>query len=225
MMDPTARGDIIAENIRIWQKKLGGASICAVTKTVPVEDINAAIAAGICAIGENRVQELMEKREFIAPGAQVHMIGRLQTNKVKYVVERADVVQSLDRDALAAELSKRAQAKGRVVRALVQVNIAREAQKAGVDPDDLFPFLAACAARPGIAIEGLMAIAPLADDPEAARPHFRAMRRLFEEVARANIPNVRMDTLSMGMSDDCLVAAQEGATMVRIGRGIFGARG
>lgn len=219
------RDELIAKNIEDWKKRLNGVGLCAVTKTMPVSDLNAAVRAGADAVGENRVQELLDKLEFIEPGARVHLIGRLQTNKVRYIIGKVACVQSLDRDELADEISRRSAQRGVETRALVQVNVAREIQKGGVDPDALFPFLERCASLPGLRIDGLMAVMPLADDPEDVRPHMRRMRALFEEAARAAIPGVLMNVLSMGMSGDCLVAAEEGSTMVRIGRGIFGARG
>ncbi len=218
------RDELIAKNIDDWKKKLNGAQICAVTKTMPVADLNAAVRAGADAVGENRVQELMDKFESIEPGARVHLIGRLQTNKVRYVIGKVHMIQSLDRDALALEISKRSAQAGVETRTLVQVNVAREPQKGGVEPDALFPFLETCAALPGLRVDGLMAVMPFADDPEDVRPYMRQMRALFEEAARAHIHGVHMDVLSMGMSGDCLVAAEEGSTMVRIGRGIFGSR-
>lgn len=218
------RDELIAKNIEEWKKRLNGVKICAVTKTMPVSDLNAAVRAGADAVGENRVQELLEKFDSIEPGAEVHLIGRLQTNKVRYIIGKIALIQSLDRDDLAREISRRSVQKGVETRALVQVNVAREPQKGGVDPDLLFPLLENCAALPGLRIDGLMAVMPLADDPEDVRPHMKRMRALFEEAARAEIPGVSMNVLSMGMSGDCLVAAQEGSTMVRIGRGIFGSR-
>jgi pyridoxal phosphate enzyme (YggS family) len=218
------RDELIAKNIDDWKKRLNGVKICAVTKTMPVSDLNAAVRAGADAVGENRVQELTDKLEKIEPGAQVHLIGRLQTNKVRYIIGKVDLIQSLDRDELALEISKRSVQKDTATRALVQVNIAREPQKGGVDPDALFPLLERLSRLPGLQVDGLMAVMPLADDPEDVRPHMKRMRALFEEAARAKIPGVSMNILSMGMSGDCLVAAEEGSTMVRIGRGIFGAR-
>ena len=134
------------------------------------------------------------------------------------------MVQSLDRDALAEELSRRAEAIGRVMDVLVQVNIAREPQKGGVSEEELPAFLKKCAALPGIHVRGLMAIMPLADDPEEVRPYFKRMRAWFDRLRDQNMDNISMDILSMGMSGDCIVAAQEGATMVRLGRALFGAR-
>lgn len=218
------RDELIAKNIEDWKRRLGEVRICAVTKTMPVSDLNAAVRAGADAVGENRVQELVEKRDDIDPDAHVHLIGRLQTNKVRYIIGKVDLIQSVDREALAREISKRSVREGVVSRVLLQVNVAREPQKGGVDPDGLFPLLESCASLPGLKVDGLMAIMPFLDDPENVRPHMKKMRALFEEVARAGIADVSMDILSMGMSGDCLVAAEEGATMVRIGRGIFGSR-
>ena len=166
----------------------------------------------------------MDKREDLHPGFNVQLIGSLQTNKVKYIAGWVDMVQSLDRDALAQELSRRAQEHNRVLPVLVQVNIAREPQKGGVDEDELEAFLRRCARLPGIEVRGLMAIMPLVSDPEELRPYFRRMRGWFDRLREEGIENTSMDVLSMGMSGDCIVAAQEGATMVRLGRALFGAR-
>ena len=221
----------LTANIRAWQQRIGdasakwgGAEICAVSKTVDPETVNLAWEGGIRTLGENRVQELLGKIDRLNPGFRIHLIGRLQTNKVKYIVDRVAMVQSLDRDALALELSRRAVAAGVEMPALVQVNIAREPQKAGIDEDALLPFLRQCGALPGLKVRGLMAIMPIADDPEDVRPYFRRMREWFDRLRDMDIPGVEMRTLSMGMSDDCVVAAQEGATMVRLGRALFGAR-
>lgn len=224
--------EILANNIALWQERIGnaaakwndGCEICAVTKTVDVETINLAHAAGIRTIGENRVQELMTKIDTLHPEYKIHLIGQLQTNKVRPIIGRVAMVQSLDRDALAVELSKRAVQADTVVPALVQVNIAREPQKSGIDEDELVPFLKRCAELPGIRIEGLMSIMPFVDDPETIRPYFRMMRAWFDRLRDDNLPGVHMNVLSMGMSGDCLVAAEEGATMVRLGRALFGAR-
>ena len=220
------------QNIAMWQERVGnaaakwtdGCEICAVTKTIDVETINLARAAGIRTIGENRVQELMTKIDNLDPAYRIHLIGQLQTNKVKPIIGRVAMVQSLDRDALAEELSRRAVQANTVVPALVQVNIAREPQKSGIDEDELIAFLTRCSELPGIRIEGLMSIMPFVDDPETIRPYFRRMRAWFDRLRDDAMPNVHMNVLSMGMSGDCLVAAEEGATMVRLGRALFGER-
>ena len=223
--------DVIFENVRVWRERIaeasakwGGAEICAVTKTHSAETVNLAWEAGLRTIGENRVQELLDKREALHPGFSVQLIGSLQTNKVKYIAGWVDMVQSLDRDALAEELSRRAERSGRRLPVLVQVNIAREPQKGGIYEEELEAFVKRSAALPGIQIRGLMAIMPLTDDPESLRPCFRRMRDWFERLRDQNIEGTALDTLSMGMSGDCIVAAQEGATMVRLGRALFGAR-
>ena len=224
------REDLLS-NIARWQQRIGeasakwgGAEICGVSKTIDPDTINMAWDGGIRILGENRVQELMGKQDRLNPGFEIHLIGRLQTNKVKAAVERVAMIQSLDREALALEISRRAEALGRVMPVLVQVNIAREPQKAGVDEDALMPFLRQCAALPGLSVQGLMAIMPIADDPEDVRPLFRRMRAWFDRLREMDLPGIGMQTLSMGMSDDCVVAAEEGATMVRLGRALFGAR-
>ena len=215
------RAEEIARNIENIRAGLGGAELCAVTKTMPVEDINAAIAAGITEIGENRVQELMGKIDMIAPGARINLIGQLQTNKVKYIIGRVGLIQSLDRDELAREISRRSTAAGVTTGALIEVNIAGEAQKGGVPADEAVEFAGRVKDMPGLAIKGLMTVMPIAGDPETLRPYFRRMRSMFEELRRAGMD---MQVLSMGMSGDWRIAVEEGSTMVRVGRGIFGSR-
>ena len=223
--------EALIANIRQWQVRIaeasgryGGAEICGVSKTVDPLTINMAWDGGIRTLGENRVQELLGKLDALDPRFDIHLIGQLQTNKVKYIIDRVAMIQSLDRDALAEEISRRASAAGVEMPALVQVNIGREPQKAGIAEEELLPFIRRTAQLPGIRIQGLMAIMPIADDPEDVRPLFRAMRGWFERLRDMDIPGVEMKTLSMGMSDDALVAAQEGATMVRLGRALFGER-
>ena len=223
--------DMLANNIRIWQERIaeasarwGGAEICAVTKTRSPEEINAAREAGIRIIGENRVQELMGKLDRLNPDFRIHLIGSLQSNKVKYIAERIDMVQSVDRLSLAEELSRRAQEHGRVIPCLLQLNIAKEPQKGGVSEEELPALVRSCAALPGIRVQGLMAIMPIAGNPEELRPLFRRTRAWFDRLRDESIDKVSMDVLSMGMSDDCIIAAEEGATLVRLGRALFGAR-
>ncbi len=218
-------------NIALWSERIaeasarwGGAQICAVTKTQSAETVNMAHAAGLNLIGENRVQELMSRIDQFDPDLHIHLIGSLQTNKVKYIMGRVEMIQSLDRDVLADEISRRAVTAGLEMPVLVQVNIAREAQKGGIDEDDLLPFIRRCAEKPGLRVRGLMAIMPIATDSETVRPYFRRMREWFERLREMDIKETSMDILSMGMSSDCIVAAQEGATMVRLGRNLFGER-
>ena len=215
------RYEEIALNIRALREKLGGVELCAVTKTMPAEDINAAIDAGVTEIGENRVQELMGKMDSIKPGVRISLIGRLQTNKVKYLIGKVGLIQSLDRDELAQEISKRSVNAGVVTDTLIEVSIAGEEQKGGIPVNDVIEFAGRVNNMPGIRVKGLMTVMPIAEDPETLRPYFRQMRGFFEELKRAGMD---MEVLSMGMSGDWRIAAEEGSTMVRIGRGIFGSR-
>lgn len=223
--------DVLIGRVREYREKLyeasgrwGGVKICAVTKTMDADTANLAYEAGIDLIGENRVQELMEKLPALNPNYEIHLIGQLQTNKVKYLMGHADMIQSLDRDSLAQEIHRQAVKAGLVMPVLVQVNIAREPQKGGIDEEELLPFLRRTAELNGLRVKGLMAIMPQADDPESVRPYFKRMRDLFERLRDQAIPGIEMTELSMGMSHDCLVAAQEGATMVRLGSALFGKR-
>jgi len=221
----------LLSNIALWRERIGeasakwgGAQICAVSKTVDAETVNLAWEGGIRTLGENRVQELLSKIDRLNPEYKIHLIGQLQTNKVKYIIDKVAMIQSVDRENLADEIDRRAIQAGVVMPVLVQVNIAREPQKAGIDEEALLPFLRRLSEMRGLRVEGLMAIMPIAEDPEAVRPYFKRMREWFDRLRDMDIPNVSMRTLSMGMSDDCLVACQEGATMVRLGRALFGER-
>jgi len=198
--------------------------LVAVSKTVPVERIRAAIAAGVPALGENRVQEAREKVEAVGHPVPWHLIGHLQTNKIKEALACFDLVESVDRLALAEALSARAQRAGRRVDVLVQVNVAEEAQKGGLRPPELQPAIAAMAGLAGLRLRGLMTIPPLPRDPEDSRSHYRALAKLLE-AARTWGAGRDFTELSMGMSGDFEVAVEEGATMVRIGTAIFGPRG
>jgi len=200
-------------------------SLVAVTKDVAADVVAAAVAAGATDIGENRYQEAKSKIAALA-GRPVrwHFIGHLQRNKVKYVVECFNIIHSLDSLELAAEIDRRARATagGGRVPVLVEVNVGGEATKFGVAPEGAVELVLKAAALPGLDVQGLMTIAPQAGDPEAARPHFRRLRLLAAAVPGAGGPVLRH--LSMGMSDDFEVAVEEGATLVRVGRAIFGAR-
>ena len=198
--------------------------IIAVSKTVAADAVNPLYDMGILDLGENRVQEMLEKMPFLHPKFRMHLIGRLQTNKVKYIINKVCLIHSLDRMELAGEIDRQARKNGCAMDVLLQVNIAGEAQKGGIPPQEAESFLRECALLPGLKVRGLMAVMPLARDAESLRPLFRGMRSLFDGLAREQIPGVRMEELSMGMSQDYLIAAQEGATMVRIGSALFGAR-
>ena len=187
-----------------------------VSKTVDEDRIRAAVAAGIAALGENRVQEAKAKIEALGHPVPWHLIGHLQTNKARDAVALFDVIHSVDRLDLAREIDKRAQAAGRVVEALVEVNVASEAQKGGVAPDALSALLDATSALSALRVRGLMAIPPAVENADDSRPRFSALRTLAERHG--------LKELSMGMSADFEVAIEEGATMVRVGTAIFGPR-
>jgi len=198
--------------------------IVAVSKTVPPERMNPVLELGIGRLGENRVQELLEKYPHIDSSFEIDLIGRLQTNKVKYIIDKVHMIQSLDRESLAQEIDRRAQQHGIRMPVLLQVNIGRESQKGGVDEDDLIAFARYAASLPGLDVQGLMAVMPDLNDQEELRPYFVRMRRLFEMLQCEAISGTHICELSMGMSGDYELAAQEGATMVRIGSAIFGRR-
>jgi pyridoxal phosphate enzyme (YggS family) len=201
----------------------GSARLVAVTKKMPPDDLRAALAAGQVDLGESYGQELRDKRQaFQADAAQPrwHFIGPLQANKIKYVAGHVALIHSIDSTELLDEIERR----GADQAVLVQVNVAREARKRGVAPDALPALLDHFANLRHVRCEGLMTIPPLADDPEASRPHFAALRALREREAARPRPHVELRELSMGMSEDLEVAVAEGATFVRIGTAIFGSR-
>lgn len=216
---------VVRENIAAAAMRAGRSEadvrLMAVTKFVPIERISLAVDAGVTLIGENRAQEFTEKLIFYKQRRlEAHFIGQLQTNKVKYICGNADLIQSVDRDALLDAIARRAEALGIVQPILLQVNIGSEPQKGGFAPDSLDAFVEAALGRKSVALRGLMCVPP-AGEPESARPYFRQMRGLFERLQSA-VPSV--DTLSMGMSHDYPVAIEEGSTLVRVGTAIFGAR-
>ncbi|HHY47547.1 MAG TPA: YggS family pyridoxal phosphate-dependent enzyme [Firmicutes bacterium] len=198
-----------------------GISLVAVTKNVGTSLIRQAIEAGVRLIGENRVQEAYPKIKEIGPEAEWHMIGHLQTNKVGRALEVFDVIQSLDSERLAGVINERAGKLGKVVRVMVEVKVSPEETKFGFAPDAVLPFLEQASRYGNLEIVGLMAMAPYFDDPEEARPYFRKAREIFSRALELEVPNVMMQYLSMGMSDDFEVAISEGSNMVRIGRAIF----
>ena len=187
-----------------------------VSKTFPAADIELAIAAGIAEIGENKVQEAREKRPAVAASARWHLIGHLQSNKAKDAVRLFDVIQTIDSAGLAERVARVAEAAGKKQEVLLQVNIGREEQKSGVDPDDVAKLVRRVAELPSLHLAGLMAIAPLGE-AEEMRPYFRQLRALRDGLGLVE--------LSMGMTDDFEVAIEEGATIIRVGRAIFGSRG
>ncbi|HUP48311.1 MAG TPA: YggS family pyridoxal phosphate-dependent enzyme [Thermoanaerobaculia bacterium] len=193
-----------------------GVTLVAVAKTFPAAAVEAAIAAGATDIGENRVQEARDKKPAVSGLAHWHLIGHLQSNKAKDAVRLFDVIHSIDSPSLAGKTGRAAAAAGKRQDVLIEVNIAGEPQKAGALPADVPALTAAIRAIDSLSLLGLMAIPPLGD-PEATRPHFRSLRNLKEDLG--------LHQLSMGMTDDFEVAIEEGATILRVGRAIFGSRG
>lgn len=193
--------------------------LVAVTKTVPVERIREALGAGIRELGENYLQEAEAKFEGLEGGFTRHLIGHLQRNKSRRAAALFDLIQTIDSAEIAQAVGRHAMGHGRTVDALIEVNLARESTKHGVDPDRALDLAAQVAGVQGIRLRGMMAIGPLTDDESAVRRSFAEMRRLFME-----LPEAHRQVLSMGMSGDFELAIAEGSTMVRIGTGIFGAR-
>lgn len=199
--------------------------LVAVSKMVGVEKIKEAISAGVTILGENYLQEAKGKIEEVGKSVQWHMIGHLQTNKVKQAIELFDLIQSVDRLSLAQEIHKRAKSLDKRVRILVQVNISEEDTKSGIERESAVSLISEIARLTNISIEGLMTIPPYLLDPQKVRPYFKSLRELGEEIERRGFENTSMKELSMGMSNDFEVAIEEGATIVRVGTAIFGERG
>lgn len=217
----------IRDNLERVREAIAGASrragrspaeveLIAVSKTVDVERIRQAVVAGVPALGENRVQEAREKVDLLGKPVPWHLIGSLQTNKARDAVQLFEWIHSVDRSDLARELDRRARVAGRPVNVLIQVNVGEEPQKGGVLPGQLTRLLDEVAGHSHLRLGGLMAIPPVADDPERTRPYFRRLRELRDAAGLRH--------LSMGMSADYEVAIEEGATMVRVGTAVFGAR-
>ena len=218
--------DIIKEKIKKAALKANRSSeeikLVAVTKTATIGQIKEAISAGIKIIGENKVQEAKEKYQILTADTEWHLLGHLQTNKVKYAIEIFDCIQSVDSIKLAKEIDKRSLQFGKTTNVLVEVNVSGEETKYGIKPEEVELFLKEISEFSGIRVRGLMTIAPIEKDKEEVRPYFGKLREISKEIKSKNIKNVKMDYLSMGMTDDFEVAIEEGANMVRIGRGIFG---
>lgn len=226
---------MVAENYRYVLKKVEEAcarsgrdpkdvTLIAVSKTKPIEMIEEAMEAGARVFGENKVQELCDKYEQLPKDLHWHLIGHLQRNKVKYIVDKAELIHSVDSLKLAEEISKEALKKNVEVNILIEVNVAEEESKFGVSVEETLALVEEIAKLPGIHIQGLMTIAPYTTDPEENRPVFRTLKKLAVDIKKKNIDNVCMDVLSMGMTGDYQVAVEEGATLVRVGTGIFGER-
>ena len=226
---------MIADNIRSVETRIKNAceragrnrddvTLICVTKTMPVEDLRQAYEAGQRCFGENRVQEINDKFPRLPDDIKWHMIGHLQTNKVRYLMDKAVMIHSVDSAHLARAISKEAVKAGRVMDILLEVNAAGEESKFGLSREEVLPLVKDIASLPGIHICGLMTVAPFTDDPETNRVFFRNLRELAVDIDRQSIDNVSMAVLSMGMTGDFEVAIEEGATHIRVGTAIFGKR-
>ncbi len=208
-----SRSGRTAESIRLM----------AVSKTHPAERVVEAYEAGLRVFGENYVREAEEKVRAV-PAAEWHLIGKLQTNKVRKAVSLFGWIQAIDSPRLLAEISRRCVEAGKTLPVLVEVNLAGEGSKAGIPPEEVQALLSSAAALPGVRVRGLMAIPPMTEDPEGSRPYFARLRELLDRCASTGGAAGEMTELSMGMSSDFEAAIEEGATMVRVGTAIFGSR-
>lgn len=226
---------MIKENLEAVEKRVQDAckragrsrdevTLIAVSKTKPVPLIREAMACGQVDFGENKVQELCKKQEEIREPLRWHLIGHLQRNKVKYVVDKACLIHSVDSERLAQEIQKEAAKRDLVCPVLVEVNVGGEETKSGVSPQEALPLVRSIAALPNVKVKGLMTVAPPVEKPEDARIYFKELRELADTIRKEAIPGVEMKELSMGMTGDFEAAIEEGATMVRVGTAIFGAR-
>ena len=226
---------MVAENLARVQKNINEScnkinrdpnevTLIAVSKTKPVEMLKEAYDAGARVFGENKVQEIVDKYDQMPSDVKWHMIGHLQRNKVKYIVDKVAMIHSVDSLRLAETIEKEAAKKAVIVPILIEVNVAQEESKFGLKPEEVLPLIEQISDFSHIQIKGLMTIAPYVDNAEENREIFRELKKLSVDIAAKNINNVTMSVLSMGMTGDYMVAVQEGATMVRVGTGIFGAR-
>ena len=198
--------------------------LMAVTKTVAPEKINEAIAEGCNLLGENKVQELLEKYEHYDKRAEIHFIGRLQTNKVKYIVDKVSMIESVDSLKLAEEIEKRCAKIDKVMDILLEINIAKEESKGGFSEEDILEISEKIKEFTHLRLRGLMTIGRFGAEIEETRQYFEKMRHLLVDIKSKNIDNIYINILSMGMSADYELAVSEGATIVRVGQGLFGAR-
>ena len=205
-------------------RDIGSVTLIAVSKTKPVEMIREAYDEGVRDFGENKVQEIVDKYPRLPSDIRWHLIGHLQTNKVKYIVDKVAMIHSVDSFKLAQEINRRAAEHGVTVDILIEVNVAGEESKFGVSTLQTEDLCRQISTLPNVRIRGLMTVAPYVADPEENRPVFCALRQLLVDINAKNIDNVFMDCLSMGMSGDFTVAIEEGATFVRVGTSIFGQR-
>ena len=195
--------------------------LIAVTKYSTAEQILPLAELGVTDIGENRVQAIRDKLPGLGGRFSVHLIGQLQSNKVKYIIRDVCMIHSLDHESLAQEIDRQAQKANLRMPVLIQVNIAREPQKGGIEEEDLFPFLRLCAGLPGLHVRGLMTMMPLGAETEIIEGYFARMRALLDRCRQEAVEGTDMTELSMGMSQDYGLAARHGATMVRVGSALF----
>lgn len=205
-------------------RKRDEVTLIAVSKTKPVADLMEAYDAGIRVFGENKVQELVDKIDKMPDDVHWHMIGHLQRNKVKYIVGKVDLIHSVDNMELAEEINKRAEKAGVTQDILIEVNIADEDTKYGISPGKAKELYVNISKLPYVNIRGFMCIAPYVEDPEENRPYFVNLKKIYVDITNEIVHNSRVDIMSMGMTGDYQVAIEEGATMVRVGTGIFGKR-
>ena len=199
-------------------------TLVAVSKTKPVEMLQQVYDAGARVFGENKVQEIMDKYDHLPGDIRWQMIGHLQRNKVKYIVDKVDMIHSVDSYRLAQTIETEAAKKNVTVSVLLEVNVAEEESKFGLKMDEVLPLVQQISELPHVQVKGLMTIAPFVSNPEDNREIFRKLKKLSVDIEAKNINNTTMSVLSMGMTGDYIVAVQEGATMVRVGTGIFGER-
>jgi pyridoxal phosphate enzyme (YggS family) len=199
-------------------------TLIAVSKTIDTERVNHAVDCGISNLGENKVQEIMDKYHHVSKNIKWHLIGHLQSNKVKYIIDKVELIHSVDSEGLAAEINRRAEKHNIKKDVLVQINVAKEDTKFGIDIEDAVDFVKSISRFDNLCIKGLMTIAPYDEDLEKVRPVFRQLKQKFDQLGQMDIPNTDMRYLSMGMSNDYPIAIEEGANMIRIGTAIFGKR-
>jgi pyridoxal phosphate enzyme (YggS family) len=227
--------DSIASNVQVIKERIAEAALksgrkpedvllVGVTKTIDVPRIEALIRAGVRDLGENKPQELCSKRAALGSDVGWHLIGHLQTNKVKTVIGKAKLIHSVDSLKLAEEIDKRAAAQSVKADVLLEINIAGEDSKHGIAPDDALAFAESIQHLTSVRVKGLMCVAPYVEEPENNRKYFAKLRQLFVDISEKSFHNIEMTDLSMGMTGDYQVAVEEGATMVRVGTGIFGPR-
>ncbi len=220
---------IVRKNIELACERAGRnpeeVTLIAVSKTKPLSDIEEVISTTDTRdFGENKVQEMVDKYEKVSTPVNWHLIGHLQTNKVKYIVDKACLIHSVDSFNLAKTIEKEAVKRNVTANILIEVNVAEEETKFGVRCEEALPLIEQIKDLPHVKVKGLMTIAPFVENPEDNRVYFRTLRDLSLDIASKNIDNIDMSVLSMGMTNDYVVAVEEGATLVRVGTGIFGAR-